>query len=155
MSTQWDQRFLNLAEHIATWSKDRSRQVCAVIVNDDNRLVSLGYNGFPSGIDDNVEERHERPAKYDWTVHGEENAIANAARVGVSTMNCTMYVNLFPCARCSGIIINSGIKRVVCNKAPNFNDSKYGNEFRVSVKKLREANIKIDIVDGSDRQEIV
>jgi dCMP deaminase len=147
MKTNWDKRFLELAEHISTWSKDRSRGVGAVIVNDDKRVVSFGYNGFPSGVDDSIEERHERPAKYDWTVHAEENAITNAARIGVSTMDCIMYLNLFPCARCAGNVINAGIKKVVVSKEPNYEDEKYGHEFRISRDKLIEADVEIEIID--------
>lgn len=146
MKVNWKVRFLELADHISSWSKDKSRKVGAVIANNDNRIISLGYNGFPSGIDDDVDERHERPAKYDWTVHAEENAIANAARLGNSTYGSTIYLNLFPCARCSGIIINSGIKKIVCSKKPDYNDSKYGNEFKVSYEKLVEADIEIEFV---------
>jgi dCMP deaminase len=143
MKTDWDKRFLGLADYISKWSKDKSRGVGAVIVNDDKRVVSFGYNGFPSGVDDEIEARHERPAKYDWTVHAEENAITNAARIGVATKDTTMYLNLFPCARCAGNIINSGIKKVVVSKEPNFEDEKYGNEFRISKEKLTEAKVEI------------
>ena len=157
MKIDWDIRFLELAEHISSWSKDRSRGVAAVIVNDDNRLVSFGYNGFPSGVNDDVNERHERPAKYDWTVHAEENAISNAARVGVSTKDCAMYINLFPCARCAGNIINSGIKRVIVSTPPNFDDEKYGHEFKISKDKLIEADVKIEIIpiDADVEDELV
>lgn len=147
MKTDWDKRFLELAEHIATWTKDRSRGVGAVIVNDDKRVVSFGYNGFPSGVDDDVDARHERPAKYDWTVHAEENAITNAARIGVATKDCTMYLNLFPCARCAGNVINAGIKRVVINREPNYEDEKYGHEFRIAKEKLIEADVVIEFVE--------
>jgi dCMP deaminase len=143
MKTDWDKRFLDLAEHISTWSKDQSRKVGAIIVNDDKRVVSFGYNGFPSGVDDDKEERHERPVKYDWVVHAEENAIANAARIGVSTKGTTIYLNLFPCARCAGVLINSGIKKVVVSKEPDFEDSKYGEEFKISKQKLSEAKVEI------------
>lgn len=143
----WDKRFLDLAEYISKWSKDRSRGVGAVIVNSDKRVISFGYNGFPSGVDDDVDERHERPVKYDWTIHAEMNAIINAARLGVSTNGATIYLNLFPCARCAGDLINSGIKKVVVSKKPNFNDEKYGNEFRISREKLIEANVDIFIYD--------
>jgi len=143
MKVDWDKRFLELAEYISDWSKDKSRGVGAVIVNDDKRVVSFGYNGFPSGVDDDIDERHERPAKYDWTVHAEENAITNAARIGVATKNTIMYLNLFPCARCAGNIINSGIKRIVVSKDPNFEDEKYGHEFKISQQKLKEAGVEI------------
>lgn len=152
--TNWDQRFLDLAEYISEWSKDRSRGVGAVIVNDDKRVVAFGYNGFPSGVDDNIEERHERPAKYDWTVHAEENAITNAARIGVATKDTTMYLNLFPCARCAGNVINAGIKRVVVSKEPNYDDEKYGHEFRVSKSKLMEAGVEIIITEEIPEKRI-
>ena len=141
----WSRRYLELADHISKWSKDMSRGVGAVIVDDDNRVVSFGYNGFPSGVNDSIEERHVRPAKYDWTVHAEENAVVNAARIGASTKNTVIYLNLFPCARCSGLIINAGVKKVVCSKSPDFSDSKYGDEFRVSYEKLQEAGVEIEI----------
>ena len=148
----WNVRYLELAEYISKWSKDKSRRVGAVIVDNDNRVVSFGYNGFPSGINDNIEERHDRPAKYDWTVHAEENAIVNAARsCGSGTKDTKIYLNLFPCARCSGLIINSGVKKVICSKSPNFHDEKYGNEFRVSYEKLQEAGVEIEINELKDR----
>jgi dCMP deaminase len=147
----WKKRYLELAQYISEWSKDKSRGVGAVIVDTDNRVVSFGYNGFPSGVNDNIEERHSRPAKYDWTVHAEENAIVNAARVGGGgTKDTTIYLNLFPCARCSGLIINSGIRKVICSKAPNFQDEKYGDEFKVSYEKLQEANVEIEIKTDGD-----
>ena len=142
----WDVRFLDLAEYVSTWSKDRSRGVGAIIVNDDNRVISMGYNGFPSGVDDDIDERHERPAKYSWVVHAESNAIANAARLGVSTMGAKIYLNLFPCARCSGDLINAGIAKVIVNKEPNYNDEKYGEEFKISKQKLLEAGVEIRII---------
>ncbi|MBT3703387.1 MAG: CMP deaminase, partial [Alphaproteobacteria bacterium] len=78
-SIKWDQRFLKLADEVATWSKDRSTQVGAVIVMKDRAPGPYGYNGFPRQIDDEAEERHNRPAKYKWTEHAERNAIYNAA----------------------------------------------------------------------------
>jgi dCMP deaminase len=147
----WGDRYLKLAEYISKWSKDQSRGVGAVIVDSDNRVVSFGYNGFPSGVDDNIMIRHTRPAKYDWTVHAEENAIVNAARVGgAGTKDTTIYLNLFPCARCSGLIVNAGIKKVVCSKKPNLNDEKYGDEFKVSYEKLQEAGVEIEINELED-----
>ena len=64
MRVDWKERFIELAKHVAGWSKDKSTGVGAIIVDDDKRVVSMGYNGFPAGCDDEVESRHERPAKY-------------------------------------------------------------------------------------------
>lgn len=113
MINSWDKKFINLCDHIASWSKDESTQVGAVIVNDRNKILSVGYNGLPIGVDDNVSERQERPTKYKWVVHGEANAIVSAAEMGVSLKNATMYCNYLPCCECSKLIIQSGIKEVV------------------------------------------
>ena len=142
MKTDWDLRFMKLADYIAQWSKDRSTKIGAVIVIDNNP-VSMGYNGFPRGVNDDLEERHARPTKYDWVLHGEENAIMNAARHGAKTLGSTLYVNWFPCSKCAGMIINAGIIRVVCDKEPDFNDERYGKSWQIAVEKLNEAHIQI------------
>ena len=79
----WTEYFLNIAETVKLKSKDKRTQIGAVIVGRDNEIVSTGYNSFPRGIDDEVDERQVRPEKYYWIVHAEMNAILNAARIGV------------------------------------------------------------------------
>lgn len=111
----WDQRWMELTKHYALWSKDRSTKVGALIVNSNkgNVQVSSGCNGFPRGVDDDVEDRHSRPIKYKWTEHAERNAIFNAARLGHATEGCTMYLQWFPCTDCARAIIQAGINEVV------------------------------------------
>jgi dCMP deaminase len=75
---KWDVRFLELANHIAQWSKDPSTKVGAVIVRPDRTICSVGYNGFPRGVDDNEERYMDRPTKYEFVVHAEANAIIHA-----------------------------------------------------------------------------
>ena len=111
--TNWHKRFYDLALHIASWSKDRSTKVGAVIVDCDKRILATGYNGFPSGCDDTKEERHQRPAKYMYTEHGERNAIYNAVKSGVRLQGATLYCTMFPCADCTRAIIQSGIKTII------------------------------------------
>lgn len=107
---KWDYRFLDLAAFISSWSKDPSTKVGAVIVDKNNRIVSVGYNGFPKHIEDN-DRLKERNIKYNIIVHGEINAILFANK---SVEGCTLYTYPFmPCPRCAGLIIQSGIKRVV------------------------------------------
>ena len=77
-STKWDDRFLVLAKLIGSWSKDPSTQVGAVIVDNKNRIVSVGYNGFPRGVEDSEKRLCNRQEKYDIIVHAEVNAIAFA-----------------------------------------------------------------------------
>lgn len=109
----WTEYFLQIAALAATRSKDRSTKVGAVIVDNSRAVVSTGYNGFPAGIDDEIEERHERPTKYLYTCHAEENAILSAARRGVSVNNCTLYCTHQPCSRCARGIVQAGIRKVV------------------------------------------
>jgi dCMP deaminase len=109
----WDRYFIQIAEHVATRSKDPSTQVGSVLVRDRN-IISTGYNGFPRGVNDNLPERYERPAKYDWTIHAEENALLTAARFGVSTAGTTIYVTpMAPCKDCAKAIIQAGVKEVI------------------------------------------
>lgn len=109
----WDDFFLGLAGYVSQKSKDQSTKVGAVIVGPDHEVLSLGWNGFPRGVDDNVQERHERPAKYEWTEHAERNAIYNAARHGIALRGATIYVTHAPCAACARAIVQSGIRAVV------------------------------------------
>lgn len=108
----WDQFYLRMADLIASRSKDRSAKIGAVLVKD-NAIISMGYNGFPRNVDDNVEARHERPAKYSYTEHGERNAVYNAARHGISTIGSTMYTQGVPCADCARAVIQAGCRRLV------------------------------------------
>ena len=141
---KWNVRFFELSEHVSKWSKDKSTKVGAIIVNEnDLNPISIGYNGFPKGINDDIEERHDRKLKYEFTVHAEANAIVNAAKNGQKTKNCSIYVNYFPCANCSGLIVNSGITKVVCKNKPNFNDERWGDKWKISYDILNEANVEI------------
>lgn len=138
----WDARFIELARHVAEWSKDRSTKVGAVIVDDNRVVISMGYNGFPRGIDDDVEEYHERPAKYKWTEHAERNAIFNAARKGVSTMGCTIYLPWFPCMPCARAIKQAGITKVVAVR-PDFDHKRWGEDFRESLSLFEQCGISV------------
>lgn len=109
----WNDKFINLANHIATWSKDESTKVGAVVVNNRNKILSVGYNGLPIGVNDNIEERHVRPEKYSWFEHAERNAIYSAAEEGISLKNSKMYCNYLPCPDCARAIIQSGITEVI------------------------------------------
>jgi len=138
----WDERFMELACHVSEWSKDRSTKVGAVIVDDNKVVVSMGYNGFPRGIDDAIEEYHERPAKYKWTEHAERNAIFNAVRKGVSTMGCTIYLPWFPCMDCARAIAQAGITKVVAVK-PDFDHERWGEDFRESLSLFEQCGISV------------
>ncbi len=110
----WDEYFMGLAHLSALRSKDPSTQVGACIVNKSKKVVGIGYNGLPTGCDDD-EFPWERDGdtlntKYVYVVHAELNAILNST---TSLDGCTLYVSLFPCNECAKAIVQSGIKRVV------------------------------------------
>lgn len=110
----WDDYFMGMAHLSAMRSKDPSTQVGACIVTPSKKVVGLGYNGFPTGIndDDFPWEKHDEydQSKYAYVVHAELNAILNAT---TSLQGCSMYVSLFPCNECAKAIIQSGIKTLI------------------------------------------
>ena len=117
----WDEYFMGIAILSAQRGKDNSTQVGACIVNEKNKIVSVGYNGMPTGcIDDDMPWEREGESsldtKYPFVCHAELNAILNSSFGSLN--GCTLYVTLFPCNECAKAIIQSGIKRVVykCNK---------------------------------------
>jgi len=136
----WDERLMGLAKYVATWSKDPSTQVGAVIADDLNRVVAMGYNGFPRGIDDSDERLADRPTKYAYMVHGEVNAILNSTR---DVRGCVMYVTLFPCVECTKLIIQSGIKEVVSLPASEELWRRWGESWRTAKAMLGEAGIVV------------
>ena len=110
----WDEYFMGLAHLSALRSKDPNTQVGAAIVDENNRVVSVGYNGFPKGCSDDdfpwEREGGMMDTKYAYVVHAELNAILNSPR---PVSGCTLYVSLFPCNECAKAIIQSGIRRIV------------------------------------------
>lgn len=110
----WDEYFMGLAHLSALRSKDPNTQVGAAIVDENHRVVSVGYNGMPKGCSDDVfpwsREGAILQTKYAFVVHAELNAILNS-KYPVS--GCTLYVSLFPCNECAKAIIQAGIRRIV------------------------------------------
>lgn len=111
----WDEYFMAIAMVTAERSKDPSSQVGACIVDQDNKIVSLGYNGAPIGYDDDKNMIWDREGgfldtKYAYVCHSELNAILNSK---IPVNGCKMYVTLFPCNECAKAIIQSGIKEII------------------------------------------
>lgn len=120
----WDEYFMGIAIFSAERSKDNNTQVGACIVNSENKIVAVGYNGMPTGCNDDDmpwerESENALETKYPYVCHAELNAILN--RNSASLKNCTLYVTLFPCNECAKAIIQSGIKKVV------YYSNKYAN----------------------------
>ncbi len=111
----WDEYFMGVAMLSAMRSKDPNTQVGACIVSQDNKILSMGYNGFPIGCSDEefpwAREGEDIDNKYFYTTHSELNAILNYR--GGSLEGAKLYVTLFPCNECSKAIIQAGIRTVV------------------------------------------
>lgn len=141
-STDWDRRLYELARYVGQWSKDRSTKVGCVISTADRQVVSIGYNGFPRGIDDDRGVRHSSPTKYLWTEHAERNAIYGAARLGIATNGCEMFLSWFPCMDCARAIVQAGISRLVAVQ-PDVSDARWGEQFVAARELLDEARVAI------------
>jgi dCMP deaminase len=139
----WDRRFLELAAHIATWSKDPSTHVGCVVVGPDREVRSTGFNGFPRGVTDTLERLNDRELKYPLVCHGEENAILHAARIGVSLKGCAAYVHPWPpCTRCARSLVQVGIDRIIYPDSIQIPE-RWKSDFDLSMTLLHEAGIKV------------
>lgn len=153
--TKWDLRFLKMADEVASWSScfQENRQVGAVIAKN-KRILTTGYNGASSGIKSCKERgeclrrklnipsgtRHE----VCYATHAEQNAIIQAAKMGIAIDGATLYCTHQPCAICTKMIINSGIVRVVYRNG-------YPDDF--SLELFREAGVEIERMDESGAAE--
>ena len=115
ITDKWDRRYLALARLVASWSKDPSTQVGAVLVSPDNHVISVGYNGFPAGMDDAPERYNNRSEKYSRIIHAEMNALL-CAPVGLH--RSTLYTSLPPCDRCTVMLLQAGVHRFVSASVP-------------------------------------
>lgn len=135
--SEWDWRFLELADHIAKWSKDPRTKVGAVIVDRTKRVVSVGYNGFPRGVKDTEERYNDRSMKHLLVAHAERNALDNAP---LMVEGCILYTPLMPCSECAKSIIQKGITTVV-----TYRPIRSDEHFHWDITKLMfaEANIEL------------
>jgi dCMP deaminase len=108
----WTEYYMGFAAHAALKSKD-STKVGAVLVGPDGEIRLTGYNGPPRGVRDLPERREKRPEKYLFASHAEANLIAFAAREGIRTKDCTVYVTHMCCSACTRTLIQAGVKAIV------------------------------------------
>ena len=144
---KWDERFLELARHVAGWSKDPSTRVgAAVVAADDRRKIALGYNGFPPGIADAPERLADRKTKYDLMNHAEENALDNAT---FDVRGGTLYCTGHPCVRCARAIITRRIARVVTEPLPPIEPGRWTEEIPAARAMLAEAGVAVEVIDDN------
>lgn len=141
----WDRRFMDLSGMVASWSKDPSTKCGAVIIDDHNRVLGIGFNGFPRRVLDLPERYDDRPTKYAMIVHAEANAILNASS---SVAGCGIYTTKFPCTGCAKLIIQAGIHRVHCPmQLGTPSDQRWEDDARISRLMLDEALVQVYELD--------
>lgn len=144
--SDWDARYLDLAENVSSWSKDPSRKIGAVAVGSKGQILSQGYNGFPRGIDDSIERYNDKETKYRYVVHAEMNVVYNATYNGISLDGATLYVTGLPvCSECAKGIIQTGVKRVVMRATDV--PEKWFVSFATTAKMFNEAGIEWELTE--------
>lgn len=138
-NVSWPDYFMSFATLAATKSKD-STQVGAVLIGPEGEIRLTGFNGPPRGVDD-LPERRQRPAKYLFASHAEQNLIAFAAREGIRTMGCTVYVTHAPCSACAKTLIQAGVARIICGPGVT---SMPAVEFEAAEAMFREAGVTVE-----------
>ena len=140
--TTWDDYFMLLARAAATKSKDPSTQVGAVIVGENNAVVGIGYNGPPRGTDDaaTLKDRETRLLR---TLHAEANAIMFARGRGTA-----LYTTMHPCAHCAALIIQAGIKRVVCPSVPPDFEERWWRSLHEARSMFKESCVTLEAVES-------
>ena len=131
----WDQYFMGVALLSAKRSKDPNTKVGACLVNEDKRIIGIGYNGFPRGCQDDEfpwgRDGNPIDTKYPYVVHAEANAILNSNQ---DLKGATLYVSLFPCNECAKLVIQSGVKHIIY-----MSDKYNGTDMNIASKKMLDA----------------
>lgn len=142
---RWDRDYLSLARFWAERkSKDPSTKVGAVIVDDQLTVRSLGYNGFPRGVEDTPERLRDRELKYELVVHAEMNALLTAH---ASVRGCTLYAWPLPsCSNCAKMIIQAGIRRVVFPPLEGDVQLRWATSWARAYAMYKEAGVEVSLV---------
>ena len=144
---KWHNRYIAIAKEVASWSKDPSTQVGAIIVGSKGQILSQGYNGFPRGILDDQDRLNLREVKLSLMVHAEMNAIYNATYSGVCLDGSTLYVYGLPiCSECAKGIIQVGISKIVITEDSIMSRAEWMESWYKSNKMFNEANVKVEIL---------
>jgi dCMP deaminase len=146
-NNKWNKRYIELAKLISTWSKDTTK-VGAVCVSNRGRILSVGYNGFPRGVEDSEARLKDRDTKLKFIVHAEQNAIYNAGYNGVKLDKSSIYISGLPvCSECAKAIIQAGIENVYMLDI-NYPEPWVDN-FKLSYEMFKESGIGVTLIsDG-------
>ena len=153
----WDEYFMSIAKLSAMRSKDPSTQVGACIVSNDNRILSIGYNGAPNGFSDEefpwAREGNNLDTKYPYVCHAEMNAILNYRGSKKDLENAKIYVDLFPCNECAKIIIQSGIKEVIYSRSYDYDN--HSDEMEASIRMFNACGVKFRQIESMGKKLIL
>lgn len=152
MDEKWKRRFLELAKHVSGWSKDPSTKIGAVIIDPETKnIIGIGYNGFPRGVNDDIDLYKNRDEKLKYVVHAEVNAILNSNK---SVRGCWIFIYptiMIPncCNDCTKLIIQSGISRVIQYSSKNLSD-RWQESAKYSKQMLLDACVRVEIIEESE-----
>ncbi len=135
----WVEYYMGFAQHAALKAKHTTK-VGAILVGPDGEIRLTGYNGTPRGVED-TPERTSGPDRHRWHSHAEANLIAFAAREGIRTSGCTVYVTHHPCASCARTLIQAGVKKIFVGTGTT---SMPSEEFEVAAVMFREAGVEVE-----------
>ncbi|MCU1271457.1 MAG: comEB [Acidobacteriaceae bacterium] len=141
---RWDEYFLNMAKVVSIKSKDPKCPVGAVIVSDDNIVLSTGFNGLARGVHDDEEILLNADEKLKVICHAEHNAIMNASRIGIALQGAAIFVTKFPCLACCNSIIQAGITQIYTHDNEFWNDDPFDKDHSRKKRVLHEAHVKVD-----------
>ena len=149
MTEKWDKRFIELAKHVAGWSRDESTK-CGAVVVKDKRIVSTGFNGFPRNTDDSPKLYEDREEKLLRVLHAEINALLYAKE---PLEGCTCYVHpMPPCSQCAAALIQAGITRVVSIEPTGMLQGRWSHSHRVATQMFKEAGVEL-VYCGEQQEE--
>lgn len=143
MRKPWDKFFLELAEEYSKQSKDPSTRVGCVLTDPYNKVVGIGYNGFPRGVNDTEERLNKREVKYALTIHAELNAILMA---GDKARGAIAYVTHPPCSSCTATLIQSGVQKIICYEPEPGIAERFAFSFKLSREICEETGTGIEYV---------
>jgi len=147
-------KYFKLASYTAhTFSKDPNTKVgCILLKPGSLQILSIGYNGFPRGVDETDASRWERPIKYSFVEHSERNCLYNACRSGTCTDNSIAVTTLFPCCDCCRALIQAGVKTII-SQTPDYSNPRWGSDYQISEIMLREAAVQVITLDADEVAE--
>ena len=135
---KWDYRFIGLAELVSSWSKDPSTKVAAVIVDNNKRIISIGFNGYPQRIPD--DDLHIRELKYAKIIHAEQNCLAFS---NTDVTGYSLYCTHCPCSQCASMIIQRGITKVIFKKPEKEFYARWKESNRISMEMFMLAGVTV------------